>query len=172
MSDRELYEGFIAEVVGGNRADGVQLEGVWTFEIKRADGSVETHTVRNTLTSQGLNHLASCGITSVCSPFIYMAIGTQTAASSLGSTQAGMGEVSRKACSTAASSNEFIIGVATWAGAADSVTSLDLRTAGLFNHANSGSGIALNFVNSVATILADSDFLKVQAEVRVGSHNL
>ena len=166
-SFRELVGKFFRK-----QEDSVPVVGKWTFEITRADGKVEIRKVKNTLTSEGLNMLAQRGITNTGSAFIYMAVGTQTAASSLGSTQAGLGEVVRKALSTAAGSNEVMVGVATLGGASDSLTSLDLRTAGLANHASSGSGIMLNFVNSVATILANSDIVKIQVEVQVGSHAL
>jgi len=167
ISDRDIYNAF------AGKDEGVAIVGDWTFEVTRADGSVERSRVRNTLTSAGLNKLAQLGVTNgVNSAFLYLAIGTQTEASSLGSVQAGMGEVTRKLASTQTTSKETMILIATWAGAADSITSVDLRTASAVNHASSGSGEHLNFVNSVATILADSDFLKVQMNVRVGSHNL
>lgn len=169
ISDRQLYDAFI-DRFGKN--EGAAVEGVWNFEVTRANGSIEKHTVENTLSSAGLNKLAQLGISNTNSAFLYLAIGTQTAASSLGSVQGGMGEVERKIASTIVSSVEFMILVATWAGAADGITSLDLRTASAVNHADSGSGEHLNFVNSLATILADSDFLKVEMAVRVGSHNL
>lgn len=170
ISDRDLYKKFIA--TQALQQDGIKLVGKWQFEITRANGQVEKHYVENTLASTGLDHLAACGVVNGNSAFLYLAIGTQTAESSLGSVQGGMGEVDRKIASLQASSNEVMILVATWAGDADSLTSLDLRTASAVNHATSGSGVHLNYVNSVATILADSDFLKVQMEVQVGSHNI
>lgn len=143
-----------------------------TRTITRHDGTVEESVMYNQVTKDGLNFLASRGITNTGSAMAYIVVGTQTAAASLGSTQAGIGEVSRKIGSTLASSGEVMIAVATWAGAADSVTSVDLRSAGLVNHADSGQGTLFNQVNSVATILASSDFLRVQVEVQIGSHNL
>ena len=151
--------------------ENIPLTGRMIRTITRADGSEEVSIMNNIVVAEGLNQLAAAAVSSANARFAYLAIGTQTAAHSLGSTQAGIGEVDRKAASTLASSNEVIILVATWAGNADSVTSLDLRTGAIFNHANSGSGTMLNAVNSVATVLADSDFLKLQAEVQVGSHN-
>jgi hypothetical protein len=62
--------------------------------------------------------------------------------------------------------------VATWAGAADSLVGVPLASAASVNHANSGQGEILNIVNSVDATLQDSDFLKIQMEVQVGSHNL
>lgn len=170
MSDRDLYNEFVNRF-GDPQKDNLVVNGRWKFTVTRHNGDVEEHCVNNTLTSSGLNELAKMGISNgVGSAFLYLAIGTQTAASSLDSVGGGMGEVSRKTASLAANSLETMISVMTWGGAADSLTSLDLRTASMVNHASSGSGIHLNFVNSVATILADSDFLKVQSEIRVGSH--
>ena len=171
--DQKLYEQFLDFVNGRASNDAVPVVGIWDFDILRANGSLEHKRITNTLTSEGLNKLAQLGITNgTNSAFLYLAIGTQTAASSLGSTQAGLGEISRKLAATATTSVEFMILVMTWAGAADSITSLDLRTAGACNHASSGSGQFLNFVNSVATVLAASDFLKITMAVRIGSHNL
>jgi len=163
-SDSKILEDF--------RRNNIALKGEWEFKITRANGDVEINRVANTLSSAGLNKLAQLGVTNSNSAFLYLAVGTQSEASSLGSVQAGMGEVSRKMGATITTSKEFMILVATWAGAADGVTSLDLRTASAVNHATSGSGEHLNFVNSVSTTLADSDFLRIQMDVRVGSHDL
>lgn len=171
MSEKEVLNRFLKEV-GGDYHERAPVEGVWNFKITRADGSVEEHEARNTLTAAGLNHLAQLAISNTDSAFAYIAIGTQTAASSLGSVQADMGEVDRKIGATITSSKEYMVLISTWAGNADTLTSVDLRTACICNHASSGQGVHLNFVNSVATILADSDFLNVTARVRIGSHNL
>lgn len=165
---RSIVNGFF-----NKKNESINIQGNWNFEITRANGDIESFDVKNTLTSAGLNELARLGVSNgVGSAFLYLAIGTQTTAGSLGSVLGGLGEVSRKLAATAASSAEYMVLVMTWAGAADSLTSVDLRTASAINHASSGSGIPLNFVNSVATILAASDFLKVQMDVRVGSHAL
>jgi len=42
----------------------------------------------------------------------------------------------------------------------------------MFNHASSGSGVMLNQVTGVAATLADSDFLNLEVQIQVGSHNL
>lgn len=155
--------------------DFLTLRGKWKFEITRADGSVEKHESNNIVTKDGLNAMAELVLgdaTGANSAFKYIIIGTATAAGSLGSVQAGIGEVSRKIGATIASSNEVAILVATWAGAADALTGVALGTAGITNHVNSGLGIFGNHVNSVDATLNDSDFLKVQMEVQVGSHNL
>ena len=165
--DRELLNRFVR-----NNGNFAHVVGSWRRTITRADGTEEVAEYENTLTSEGLNLLASRGISNTNSAFAHIAVGTQTAASSLGSTQAGLGEVSRKLASTITTSNERMIFVATWAGAVDAITGVALETAGVFNAADSGSGVSLNFVNSVSTTLQDSDYLKLEVSVRVGSHNL
>ena len=170
---REVFKQFLDARRGH---DSVGLYAQWRFQISRAqpDGTYVLEPERvagpNQMTADGLNALASRGASDTTSPFGFIAVGTVTAAGSLGSNN--IGEVIRKVASTRTSSNEVLILVATYAGDADSITSLDLRTAAGANHANSGQGDFLNTVNSVATILADSDFLRVQLEVQVGSHNL
>ncbi len=155
--------------------DSIPIKGRWRFTITRADGSVEERVSENIVTKDGLNVIAANAIgpgTGVNSAFRYLAIGTETAAGSLDSVQGGLGEVGRKIGATIASSEEVAILVATWAGDADGLTGIVLGSAGVVNHASSGSGAFGNHVNSVAATLQDSDFLKVQMEIQVGSHNL
>lgn len=155
--------------------DFISLRGNWKFTITRADGSIEEHASSNIVTKDGLNAMAELILgdaTGANSAFKYIAIGTVTAQGSLGSVQGGLGEVGRKIGATIVSSNETAILVATWAGDADGLTGVALGAAGIVNHASSGSGIFGNHVNSVDATLNASDFLKIQMEVQVGSHNL
>lgn len=168
--DRELFEQFREA-----QKNGVQVRGVYDIEITRADGTKEHRRIDNIVTANGLNAIAELMIgdaTGTNSAFKYIVIGTATAAGSLGSVQGGIGEVERKIGATITSSKEVAILVATWAGNADSLTGVALGTAGLGNHANSGQGILGSHVNSVDATLQDSDFLKVQVEIQIGSHNL
>lgn len=170
ISDRALLEGF-----QDAQANGVQVHGTWDIEILRADGSIEHKRLKNIVTKDGLNAIAELMLgdaTGSNSAFKYIAIGTATAAGSLGSVQGGLGEVSRKIGSTIASSGEVAIIVSTWAGNADSLTGIVLGSAGMINHASSGSGVFGNHVNSVAATLGASDFLKIQMEIQIGSHAL
>ena len=160
------------KVLNGGMGENISVMGRWKFEITRADGSVEKHECNNIVTKDGLNHLAALAVTAASSPFAYIAIGTATAAGSLGSVQGGLGEVERKIGATISSSNEVAILVATWAGDADGLTGVALGSAGIINHANSGSGVFGNHVNSVDATLNASDFLKVQMEIKIGSHAL
>lgn len=156
-------------------ANNVQVKGTWRFAITRADGSIEEHKSENIVTAAGLNAIAELmtgDATGTNSAFRYIAVGTATAAGSLGSVQSGLGEVSRKIGATITSSNEVAILVATWAGNADSLTGVALASAGIFNHADSGSGVMGNHVNSVDATLQASDFLSVQMEIQIGSHNI
>jgi len=164
ISDISLIESY-----QGNK-DGFKPRGIWHFEITRADGTVEKHSVENLVVSEGLDTVASRLVGDTSSPFGFLAVGTVTAAASLGSTVTGFGEVDRKAASIAASSNEVGVWVATWAGNTDGLTGVDLMSAAVVNHASSGQGTALNIALPVSATLAASDFLKVQVEVQCGSY--
>jgi len=162
----------LKKVLDSFKGDNVPLVGKWTFEITRANGDIEKHTIENTMIATGLDLTASMLTSNAQSAFLYLAIGTVTDESSLGSAKYAMGEVSRKIAATATSSKEVAILVATWAGNADSISGVPLASGGTYNHVNSGFGEVLNVVNSVDATLQDSDFLKIQMEVQVGSHNL
>ena len=171
--EKDVLDNFKQSI--GNMGDGISIKGKWKFTITRADGSIEENEQENIVTKDGLNAIAELMIgdaTGANSAFKYIAIGTVTAAGSLGSVQAGLGEVDRKIGATVASSNEVAILVATWAGQVDGLTGVALATAVIVNHADSGIGVFGNHVNSVNATLNDSDFLKVQMEIQIGSHAL
>lgn len=149
---------------------GIAVKGVWKRTITRADGSVEEVIIDNIVTANGLNLLASRAISNTNTFFNHLAVGTVTAAASLGSTE--FGEVSRKVPTTITSSTEVFYAVATWGGFADSVTSLVLGSAAITNHVNSGQGTICNIVNGLSATLANSDFLRLEVQVQIGSHNL
>jgi len=128
------------------------------------------HRVHNTPLAAGLNELATKMQVTSRPPYQYIAVGTLTAAHSLGSVWAG--EVSRKIGATITTSKMTAILVSTWGGAADSITSLALETAAICNNANSGQGIPLNVLTGVAATLANSDLLSLQMNFQIGSHNL
>lgn len=157
-------------LLGRGRNDALNVRGRWMFEIMRADGSVERKVLNNIVVAVGLDAIASRIGLDTTSRFGFLAIGTVTAQPSLGSSN--FGEVSRKAGSTITSSKEVFIMVATWGGAADSLTGVALASGAVVNHVNSGQGTIMNIVNSVSTTLQDSDLLKVQMEIQIGSHNL
>jgi hypothetical protein len=163
IKDRAIYEAFA-------NSGALPLRGKAVVTVTRHDGSTEVHESENIGIAAGIDKLAGRAVANTNSPFAFLAIGTVTAQASLGSTN--LGEVDRKSAATSTSSKETIILISTWAGDADSITSVAFGTGGIVNHANSGSGEFLNMVNSLDTVLADSDFLKVQVEVQVGSHNL
>lgn len=158
---------------------GAMLNGRFRGHITRANGNTEPcfgvplgEWKQNQVLAEGLNELAKLGIANAGSAFAYLAVGTVTAAASLGSTVTGFGEVDRKAPTTNTSSTEVFFMVATWGGAADSVTSVQLESAAMVNHANSGLGQAMNIITGVAATLADSDFLNLEVQIQVGSHAL
>lgn len=177
ISDRIRYAG---QVVRGiiDPADLISLRGEIDVKVVRADGTIERKTLRNIVTSAGLNRIAARAVTGTGNtPFYNIAVGTQTAAHSLGSVQAGLGEVKRKpfvAPGASAQSREWIFGVATFAGAADTITSLVLESCGISDHVNSSTsvGILANLTNGLGVTLADSDFLNLTMRIRVGSHDV
>jgi len=175
ISERDILNSFNEALSLNARDEGIVINAKWKFKVTRFDGSIEEHEVKNIVTKDGLNAIAANLVgpgTGVNSAFRYIAIGTVTAAGSLGSTQAGLGEVGRKIASTITSSNEVAILVTSWQGGADGIAGVALGTAGMINHASSGSGLLGNHVNSVATTLGTSDYLQIQMEIQIGSHNL
>lgn len=148
----------------------IPFKGVWKKTITRADGSVEVAFIDNIVTANGLNLIASRAVSNTNSQINHIAVGTVTAAASLGSTN--FGEVDRKVPTTITSSTEVFYAVATWQGFADSVTSVVLESAALTNHVNSGQGTVVNIVNGLSATLADSDYLHLEVQVQCGSHAL
>lgn len=154
-------------------SDNAPLNAQWRNRITRADGSIEEFLIpHNIVTKDGLNALASRAVGVVTSAIGYLAIGTVTAAHSLGSTVTTFGEISRKVPSVLSSSAEVVVVAMTWAGNADGLTGVALGSGACVNHASSGLGIAYNLTNSINATLAASDFLLLQCEIQIGSHNL
>lgn len=154
----------------------IPVEGRFVAKVVRADGSEEVKVVKNIVVRQGLNRISFRCNTYTNTVAAYLCIGTQTAAHSLDSTQAGIGEVSRKLGVAAASiqSREWFSVVATWAGNADSLTGVVIDTGAMADFASSaaGSGIIFNAANGLGVTLQASDFLNLTAAIRCGSHNL
>jgi hypothetical protein len=108
------------------------------------------------------------------SAMAYMVVGTGSTSPALtdGTTPGLYGEVKRKALSTNSagiSAANVYTAVATLGGAADTVTSVQIQEAGVYNHASSGQGTQLQRVTFSAVTLADSDLLKLTLETNVGS---
>jgi hypothetical protein len=106
------------------------------------------------------------------SAMAYMAIGSGSTAPALTNSTV-LGEIARKLSSTnSAGSNNIYTNVATWGGAADSVTSAVIAEAGVFNSAASGTGTMFQRVTFSAVTLADSDLLKIELTTVVGSNTI
>lgn len=105
----------------------------------------------------------------------HMAVGTGTAAPVLtdGTTPGLYGEIKRKALSTnSAITNNVYTAVMTLGGAADSIQSIAITEAGVFNHASSGQGTMLQRVTFAAVTLADSDLFRITLETNIGSNTI
>lgn len=152
----------------------IQISGQFRAQVIR-DGEVIKESIQNNIvTFQGLNRIAFRAANYTNTIAAYLVIGTQTAAHSLGTTQATIGEVSRKIGITTTQSHEFFTSVATWAGNADTLTGVVIDTGCLADFASSaaGSGIIFNASNGLGVTLQASDFLNLTASIRCGSHNL
>lgn len=106
----------------------------------------------------------------VASAMAYMAVGTVSNAPALANTTL-TGEIVRKALavsSTTAGDNVYTA-VATFGGAAESISSIAIVEAGIFNHASSGNGALFQRVTFASVTLANSDILKLTLSTNVGS---
>lgn len=131
-------------------------------------------TPHDLVVNAGRTYLAQriAGGDTVASAMAHMAVGTVTTAAALADTQV-TGEVARKGTAVnSAITNNVFTAIATFGGAAESVTSLALTEAGLFNHASSGEGTMMQRVTFAAATLAASDLLKITLETNVGSNTI
>lgn len=151
----------------------VPVQGFWDVKVVRADGSIEEKTLRNTVTVTGLNRIAACAVNSAGGVFNAIVIGSATASPALTDSQSSMGEVSRKSFIAQSQSREWFFGVATWGGAADSITSVALGSAGITIGTSSlATSLLANRVNGLGVTLGSSDFLNLTVRVRIGSHDV
>ena len=148
----------------------LNLQGTFIRTITRVNGDIDRKILPNIVTADGLNHLASRAISDAGSRYQWLAIGTADYTPHINSQE--ILECDRKQAALISSSAELIVCIATWGGDADSVTSNQLEMAGIANHETSGSGHYLNVANGLSTVLADSDFLHLEVQVQVGSHNI
>ena len=143
----------------------------------RRDGSYyvdenERQIVEDLITNNGRVFLAQRIGLDVNSPMAHMAVGTMTTAAALTDAIVS-GEVARNALAvnSALTNNEYTA-TTTFAGDADSVTSVALTEAGLVNHATSGEGTLFQRVVFAAVTLAASDFLNITLKTNVGSNTI
>ena len=148
----------------------LSLQGTFIRTITRANGDIDRKVIPNIVTASGLDHLASRAIADTGSKYNWLAIGTADYTPHINSQE--ILECDRKQAALISSSAELIVAIATWGGDADSVASNQLEMAGIANHETSGSGHYLNVANGLSTVLADSDFLHLEIQVQVGSHNI
>jgi len=130
----------------------------------------EEEFVKNTIVNCGMDYLAQ-QISSWAAPakMSHMIVGTSTAVPTLSDYRLP-GEVTggRKTFAATSVSNNTWSAVCTWGGGADGVTSFQLQNAGIGNTANSGTQI-FNHVQFSQTVLANSDFLRLELYSQIGS---
>ena len=162
ISDSQIASDFLEQ--------SIPIRGTFVRTITRHNGEVDRKTLPNVVMALGLDHLADRATSDAGSKYGWLAIGSATHTPHINSQY--IAESHRKVAAVCANSRELIVCVATWGGAADSVTSVALEMAAICNHVDSGSGHYLNTANGLSTVLADSDFLHLEVQVRVGSHNV
>jgi len=162
ISETQIAESFLEQTF--------PVRGTFIRTIYRENGDVERISIPNVVTATGLNNLANRAVVDTGSRYGWLAIGTANYTPHINSQE--ILETGRKVAALISNSAELIVVIATWGGAADSQTSNQLEMAGIANHPTSGSGHYLNVANGLSTVLADSDFLHLEVQVRVGSHNV
>ena len=142
----------------------------WQARVYRVDGRVEEgEWISNLVTDVGMDWLAEYLTTTPDSAMNYVAVGTGTLAPALTDTALG-GEIARNAMASRTSSKNIWITTCTFAGAADSITSVAITEAGVFN-ASSGFDMFQRVQGTIAT-LGDSDFLQLTIETTIGSRSV
>ena len=150
--------------------NGLGLQGTFIRTIVRENGEIDRKALPNIVTATGLNNLADRAVSDAGSKYNWLAIGTANYTPHINSQE--ILESDRKVAALISASKELIVCIATWGGSADSQTSNQLEMAGIANHQTSGSGHYLNVAAGLSTVLADSDFLHLEVQVQVGSHNI
>lgn len=159
-------------ILNGTIQSYIPVEGYCDVKVLRADGTIEKKTLKNTVTVTGLNRLAALAVNSAAGVVNAILVGTASTSPALTDSQSSFGEVSRKSI-TGTQSREWFFGVATWGGAADSITSVQLACAGLTIGTSSlATSFVMNRVNGLGVTLGNSDFLHLTVRVRVGSHDV
>ena len=124
------------------------------------------------IVNDGRVYLAQRIGANVNSPMAHMAVGTVSTAAALTNSNLA-GEIDRKAMATnSAITDNVYTAVATWGGAADSVQSIAIVEAGIFNHAGSGQGTMFQRVTFASVTMADSDLFKLTMQTNVGSNTI
>jgi len=157
--------------------ESVALSTWWRRSVVRAspDGNgwlpeSEIQFVKNVIVNCGMDFLAQrISSWNAPAPMTHMIVGTSTAVPTLSDYRLP-GEVAggRKAFAATSVSNNTWSAVNTWGGGADAVTSFQLQNAGIGNSASSGTQI-FNHVQFSQTVLANSDFLRLELYSQIGS---
>ena len=130
----------------------------------------ESLCVNDLITTVGRTHIANrmCAGDTVASKMNFMAVGTVSTAAALANTTL-TGEVKRKALAVYSATANLVTAVCTFGGFAETITSLQMTEAGIFNRSESGFGDMMQRVTFAAVTLADSDLVKITLQTNVGS---
>lgn len=158
------------------RVDSLSLKEIVEVTVIRAlpgggYGQPEQREVQDLVVDAGCIYLAKrvAGGDAVASAMLYTAVGTVSTAPTNADTLL-TGEVKRRLSTiSSATLNNLYTNAATFGGASDSISSVVLREAGVFNHALSGQATMFQRVTFAAVTLADSDLFRITMETLVGS---
>lgn len=164
--------------VGANPPDAMFLKEIVKADIFRGhrgyylDTPDESPCVGDLIVTAGRVYIAKriASGDAVASAMAYMAVGTITTAATLTDTTL-TGEIKRKALaiSSTTGGDNIYVAVSTFGGAAESISSIAITEAGLFNHASSGNGTMMQRVTFAAVTLANSDILRLTLQTNIGS---
>lgn len=148
--------------------DKALIRAKWTARIFRVDGRIEEKIFDNMVVDAGMDFLVAYLSSSPGSAMNHVAVGTGTGASSLGAV-ALAGEVARNVMGSKLSSKNVWITTCTFAGGTDSITSVALTEAAVFN-ATSGYN-CFQRIQGVLATLGGSDYLHLTIETTIGSRS-
>lgn len=137
--------------------ENIKVKGVWNFELKRVDGSIEKWSVDNLIVNAGKAEIANL-VGNVSSPtaFTYIAVGTSTTAVAAGQTalqaEISTNGLSRAAATVSRTTTTTTNDTLTLVKAFTVTGSSTVEEIGVFNASSSGTmlGRALTTSKSVA----------------------
>ncbi|CAB4122920.1 hypothetical protein UFOVP33_75 [uncultured Caudovirales phage] len=132
--------------------ENLKAKGEVKIELTRADGTLETHEIKNLVVDVGLNYIVSRMKDATANVMSHMAIGSGSTAAAAGNTTLGT-ELGRVALTSTTVSTNTIQYVASFGAG---VGTGNVQEAGLFNASSAGSMLARTVFGLVTKAAGDS----------------